>query len=180
MLFLALESTKRGKIGDLHVKLYESRAPKTVENFKRLFLGTASYNNNPLSLLGSIFHQVFTNSFAASGKMPNGSMSIYGPKFRDENFDLLHTKPGLLSSVSNGNTNSSEWMLTLAPCPYFDHRHVVFGEVIEGFHILRYIESIGSKTGHIRDEIKIVSSGLLDHGKHDCHHGQLQGSAHKH
>lgn len=72
-------------------------------------------------------------------------MSIYGPKFKDESFEVLHTKPGLLSSVSNGNTNSSEWILTLGPCAYFDHRHVVFGEVVDGLHLLRYIESIGNR-----------------------------------
>lgn len=125
------------------MQLYEGRVPRTAENFKKLFLGSAAYNKTPLSLIGNAFHEVFTNGFAAAGRLPGGNMSIYGPTFRDENFDVLHTKPGLLSSASQGNTNSSEWVLTLAPCPYLDHRYVVFGEVVEGLPLLRYIESIG-------------------------------------
>jgi peptidylprolyl isomerase len=109
------------------MQLFESIVPKTAENFKRMLLGSAVYNNKLLSLLGSTFHQVFTNGFASSGRLKHGPMSIYGPIFRDESFEILHTKPGLLSSVSKGNTNSSEWVLTLAPCPYLDHRNVVLG-----------------------------------------------------
>jgi hypothetical protein len=32
--------------------------------------------------------------------MPDGNCSIFGPKFRDESFELLHDRPGLLTSIS--------------------------------------------------------------------------------
>lgn len=35
-----------------------------------------------------------------------GSFSIYGSQFEDENFNIKHTGPGLLSMVSNDEGNS--------------------------------------------------------------------------
>ena len=75
-----------------------------------------------------------------------GGESIYGEKFDDENFELKHSKPFLLSMANSGpGTNGSQFFITTVPTPHLDGKHVVFGEVIQGKSVVRELEN--TKTG---------------------------------
>mmetsp|Transcript_10549 Transcript_10549/g.15802 ORF Transcript_10549/g.15802 Transcript_10549/m.15802 type:complete len:105 (-) Transcript_10549:785-1099(-) len=91
-----------------------------------------------------------------------GGESIYGSRFRDENFNRKHTKPGLLSMANAGpNTNGSQFFITTVPCPWLDGKHVVFGEVVEGMDVVRAMEQQGSQSGRPRSPIVITKAGQL-------------------
>ena len=114
----------------------------------------------------SIFHRIIPQFMAQGGDFTRGDgrggESIYGEKFADENFQLKHTKPNLLSMANAGpNTNGSQFFITFISTPWLDGKHVVFGEVLEGEDLVSKLESIGSPSGKTKQSVKIVDSGEL-------------------
>lgn len=93
----------------------------------------------------------------------NCVQSIYGRTFKDENFEIRHTKPGQLSMANAGpNTNGSQFFITFVPCPWLDGKHTVFGEVDEGAELLDLLERCGSQNGRPRANIVIEKSGEIE------------------
>lgn len=93
-----------------------------------------------------------------------GGRSVYGSgKFNDENFQLNHVGPGVLSMANSGkNTNGSQFFITTARTPHLNGRHVVFGVVEEGWDVVQRIEACGSNSGRPSKKVMITKAGVLD------------------
>ncbi|XP_070552723.1 peptidyl-prolyl cis-trans isomerase D-like isoform X2 [Ptychodera flava] len=97
-----------------------------------------------------------------------GGESIYGEKFEDENFQLKHETPGLLSMANAGaNTNGSQFFITTVPCPHLDGKHVVFGKVIRGMGVVRRLESVDVENDQPLVPCVIDNCGELSPGEDD-------------
>ncbi|UXR65600.1 MULTISPECIES: peptidylprolyl isomerase [Bdellovibrio] len=158
------KTTKKGKDmiavfetnkGTFKVKLFNDKAPKTVENFVGLAEGTKEWTDPKTGekvkkpfYNGLTFHRVIKD-FMIQGGCPLGT-GTGGPGYRfEDEFPAgapKHDKPGILSMANAGpNTNGSQFFVTTVPTPWLDGRHTVFGEVVEGMDVVKSIEN--SKTG---------------------------------
>jgi peptidyl-prolyl cis-trans isomerase-like 1 len=131
-------------MGDFRVELYTDKAPKTVRNFVGLSL-EGFYN-------GISFHRVIKD-FMIQGGDPTGTgsggKSIYGSPFEDEfHPSLMHDSPGILSMANAGpRTNTSQFFITLAPTPWLNAKHSIFGKVVEGLEIVQAIGNTKTDQG---------------------------------
>ncbi|MCQ2454700.1 MAG: peptidylprolyl isomerase [Clostridia bacterium] len=155
-------------MGDIEIKLFPEKAPKTVENFKT-HAENGYYN-------GLIFHRVI-NDFMIQGGDPTGTgmggESIWGGSFEDEFDTELHNIYGALSMANAGpNTNGSQFFIVEASkvpadmldqmkeipnsfpedivkayeqnggTPWLDFRHTVFGQVTNGMETVKKIAEV--------------------------------------
>ena len=127
--------------GKFKIKLFADKAPKTVENF--VGLADGSKTGKPF-YDGLVFHRVIPD-FMIQGGCPEGSgRGGPGYKFADEfHKDLRHSKPGVISMANAGpNTNGSQFFITVANTSFLDDKHAVFGEVVEGYDVVKKISTV--------------------------------------
>jgi len=157
------KGARKAQSGRINFTLYDDVVPDTAKNFSELCKGhqVGGYK-------GSTFHRVIPNFMLQGGDFTRhngtGGKSIYGEKFKDENFKLKHDRPFLLSMANAGpNTNGSQFFITTVVTSWLDGKHVVFGEVDndgDSFRIVKSIEAVGSQSGANTGNPRVVGAGV--------------------
>jgi len=168
-VFFDVAIGSNNNVGRIEFELFDDVVPKTAENFRALCTGEKgvhSGSGKPFHYKGIKFHRIIPGFMIQGGDFTKqngtGGVSIYGNKFRDENFREKHTEPGLLSMANAGkHTNGSQFFITTEKTPWLDGKHVVFGRVVKGMDIVRSLERQGSDSGATRQTCKIVNCGQL-------------------
>jgi len=130
--------------GIIEIKLMPDIAPKTCENFIKL--AESGYYD------GIIFHRVI-KKFMVQGGDPTGTgrggSSTWGQPFEDEvSSSVGFDKEGILAMANSGpNTNGSQFFITTAATPWLNMRHTIFGEVTDGYEIVKKIENTPTGPG---------------------------------
>lgn len=155
--------------GDVELVLFEAQAPKTVANF----VGLAKQGYYDGITFHRIIKDFMIQGGDPTGTGAGGE-SIYGASFEDEFSSDVFNLYGALSMANAGpNTNGSQFFIVTAPevpnnmltqlegagfpkevvdayrenggTPWLDHRHTVFGHVVNGMDIVLDIQAV--KTG---------------------------------
>jgi len=128
-------------MGDFKIELYYDLAPLTC----RSFMDLAQRNFYD----GVIFHRVI-DGFMIQGGDPTGT-GRGGPGYTiPDEFGpgLTHDSEGILSMANAGpNTGGSQFFITLAPTPWLDGNHAIFGHVTEGLDVVQAIGKVRTAPG---------------------------------
>ncbi|XP_014830529.1 PREDICTED: E3 SUMO-protein ligase RanBP2 isoform X2 [Poecilia mexicana] len=148
-------------LGSITIELFSHIVPKTAENFRALCTGEKGFG-----LQNSVFHRVIPDFMCQGGDITKGDgtggKSIYGAAFEDENFDVRHTGPGILSMANRGrDTNNSQFFITLKKAEHLDFKHVVFGYVRDGMSVVQKMGELGTKGGAPAKKLVITECGQL-------------------
>lgn len=175
-------------MGDIKIKLFPEKTPKTVENF-------VTHSKNGY-YDGLKFHRVI-NDFMIQGGDPRGNgtggESIWGGSFPDEFDPELHNLRGALSMANSGpNTNGSQFFIVqarevpanmleqmrdledngfpaditaayaeLGGTPWLDFRHTVFGQVTDGMDVVDAIAAVKTNNDVPCEDVLIESVEIV-------------------
>jgi len=145
-------------MGTIEVKLFEDKAPKTIENFVKLARGEKEWTDpktgekvmRPL-YDGTVFHRVIPDFMIQGGDPKGNGTGGPGYQFEDEfDIDTRFDRPGKLAMANAGpNTNGSQFFITQVPTPHLNMHHTIFGEVKVGHGIVKAIAQAPTNPGDV-------------------------------
>ena len=137
--------------GDITVKLFSDKTPKTVENFIGLANGKKEWKDpqteksvkgKPL-YNGTVFHRVIPDFMIQGGDPAKNGTGGPGYQFEDEKSSDDFSHPGILAMANSGpNTNGSQFFITVKPTPWLNGKHTIFGEVVKGMDVVEKISKL--------------------------------------
>ncbi|XP_015436506.1 PREDICTED: peptidyl-prolyl cis-trans isomerase CYP18-3-like [Dufourea novaeangliae] len=119
------------------------------------------------------FHRIVSGYWCKGGDVTkfdgSGGASVFDNPFENENFNLRHAGPGILSMYNDkDNRNDSKFNLTFRRLETMDGKFVVFGKVVSGLSNIYKIEEFGTKTGKPIKTVIISNCGIISR-KHEYH-----------
>lgn len=129
-------------IGSFVLELYTNHAPKSCYNLATL--ASIGYYED------TIIHRVIKDFMIQMGDPTGtgrGGESVFGGHFEDEiTPELKFTGAGILAMANSGtsSSNGSQFFITLAPSPWLDGKHTIFGRVCSGMKIIQRLGSIAT------------------------------------
>src|SRR6516165_4677671 len=159
--------------GMVTIRLFPDHAPKTVRNFVELAEGGREWTDPRTRAMtkekfydGTIFHRVIPGFMIQGGDPLGTGTGGPGYQFGDEiHPDLRFDKPYLLTMANAGpGTNGSQFFITVAPTPWLNGKHTIFGEVVGGADVVDTISHVETVPGDRPVEDVTVESVTIERG----------------
>lgn len=162
-VYIDVEFGSTNKKGRIVMGLFGQAMPRVTDNFLTL-CKTNQY-------AGTTFYRVISDVTVQGGAIGDasgktGTSSFEGGKpFEPDNFDIQHSKEGLVSMARSldGSVDSRFFINTAADAGWADDRYAAFGLVQEGMELVHEMEKQKVKPPQNApiDPIRIVASGVL-------------------
>ena len=138
-------ATLNTNYGPIKLRLFSTKAPKTVNNFVELADEKNFYD-------GTIFHRVISGFMLQGGDPTGTGRGGPGYQFADEfHPELAFNKPYLLAMANSGpNTNGSQFFITVAATNWLNRKHTIFGEVADD-ESRKVVDAIAAATTDAND-----------------------------
>jgi peptidyl-prolyl cis-trans isomerase A (cyclophilin A) len=171
-----LTATLRTNQGQVVIRLFPDHAPKTVRNFVELAEGGRQWTDPRTGRTttdklydGTVFHRVIPDFMIQGGDPLGSGRGGPGYKFADEiHPDLAFDRPYLLAMANAGpGTNGSQFFITVAPTPWLNGKHTIFGQVIEGTDVVDMISRVKSGSQDRPVEDVTIESVTVQRGNSD-------------
>ena len=159
--------------GMVTIRLFPDHAPKTVRNFVELAEGGREWTDPRTRAVtkeklydGTIFHRVIPGFMIQGGDPLGTGTGGPGYQFGDEiHPDLRFDKPYLLAMANAGpGTNGSQFFITVAPTPWLNGKHTIFGEVISGADVVENISRVQTVPGDRPVQDVVLQSVTIERG----------------
>lgn len=161
-------------VGRISIVLFPEQTPIAAENFRLLTTGEAGFAppghegaGLPYSFANASFYSVLGNYLAQAGAQTDSPLGGY---FQNDDVYFRHDRKGLLSQANRGNgTNGAHFDIMLGPAPGLDGQYIVFGEVVDGYHVLEAINKVAMDRPddqYSGTDIRIIQSGQLRPGSY--------------
>lgn len=152
-----MQTTLHTNKGEIVLELMESDAPNTVANFVKL-AKSGFYD-------GTKFHRVIRDFMIQGGDPQTKDDSLMarwgtgGPGYQFE--DEIHLNNmnaiGTISMANAGpDTNGSQFFINTAENSFLDHKHTVFGKVVQGIEVVHDIEAVETAEGDRPKEAVVI------------------------
>ena len=159
--------------GMVTIRLFPDHAPKTVRNFVELAEGGREWTDPRTRAVtkekfydGTIFHRVIPGFMIQGGDPLGTGTGGPGYQFGDEiHPDLRFDKPYLLAMANAGpGTNGSQFFITVAPTPWLNGKHTIFGEVVGGADVVDTISRVQTVPGDRPVTDVVLQSVTIERG----------------
>lgn len=162
--FLDVQIGDDSKPGRIVIGLYGEAMPRVVENFATLAKSNSYADTNFYRVISGMSVQGGAIGDSMKGRRGKSAFGD-GEPFEPDNYNILHSKEGLVSAVRtpDGKCDSRFFIQTTDDGGWADDRYAAFGIVEDGMNFVAKIDKVDVQPPQNgpKEQVKIIKSGLL-------------------
>lgn len=143
-------------LGQIVIEVFDDIVPNTAKLFCERCSAEASEQSYKNSRVRTIVSAPDFGVFIQPHTSPQRKPEF----FDDENFNVPHDRPGIVSMLHNEpNANDGQFVIITRKLPWMDGKYVAFGQVIKGVDV---VEKIAASSVDGAQRIRVANCGIIE------------------